>query len=171
VTATFPARFCLVLTACPCPCTAAGQPPGECSCTPAARRRYLARLSGPLTGAVDLKARMTPPRPGQRPGRGEPSRVVLGRVTAARERAARRLEGTGWQLNSQVPLSALRRAFPPAPGGPDLLDDAVRLGTVSERGAGRAARVAWTIADLAGRDRPGRGDCALALAHATGGPP
>src|SRR6202044_3757098 len=48
VTARFPARFTLLLAANPCPCARGpGRQPG-CDCTPAVRRRYLARLSGPL---------------------------------------------------------------------------------------------------------------------------
>ena len=168
MTVTFPAQFSLVLTACPCPCTAAGLPPGGCSCTPAARRRYLARLSGPLMDWIDLKTTMTPPGPEEHRAGGEPSGTVLGRVTAARERAARRLDGTAWRLNSQIPVSVLRRCFPLAPGASQPLDNAVSLGAISERAAGRAVRVAWTIADLACRDRPQRGDCGLALTYATG---
>ncbi|MDT7648488.1 MAG: magnesium chelatase family protein, partial [Pseudonocardiales bacterium] len=34
------------------------------------------------------------------------------------------------------------------------LDDALRRGEITARGADRALRVAWTLADLAGRDRP-----------------
>src|SRR5690606_22323820 len=54
-TVTFPARFILVLAANPCPCGQAGMPGGTCSCTPNIRRRYLARLSGPLLDRVDVK--------------------------------------------------------------------------------------------------------------------
>jgi predicted ATPase with chaperone activity len=51
------------------------------------------------------------------------------------------------------------------------LDHAVSLGTISQHAAGRALRVTWTIAYLAGRDRPGRDDCELALAFSTGAIP
>ncbi|WP_344837372.1 ATP-binding protein [Nonomuraea dietziae] len=45
----------LVLAANPCPCA---QPAGageRCQCSPAARRRYLGRLSGPLLDRIDMK--------------------------------------------------------------------------------------------------------------------
>jgi magnesium chelatase family protein len=46
VTARFPARFTLLLAANPCPCAKGpGRQPG-CDCTPAVRRRYLARCPG-----------------------------------------------------------------------------------------------------------------------------
>src|SRR3984893_1560622 len=60
VTSRFPARFTLLLTANPCPCARGPrrQPGGDC--TPAVRRRYLARLSGPLLDRVDVKVEFLP---------------------------------------------------------------------------------------------------------------
>ncbi|GAB3577086.1 YifB family Mg chelatase-like AAA ATPase [Leifsonia lichenia] len=54
-TATFPARFQLVLASNPCPCGRYGSVDDECTCTPIARRRYLARMSGPLLDRVDIR--------------------------------------------------------------------------------------------------------------------
>ena len=53
--ARFPARVQLVLAANPCPCGMASGKDDQCSCSPMARRRYLARLSGPLLDRVDLQ--------------------------------------------------------------------------------------------------------------------
>src|SRR5215470_14012668 len=58
LTARFPARFTLVLAANPCPC--AKGPAAGAHCTPTARRRYLARLSGPLLDRVDVKVEFLP---------------------------------------------------------------------------------------------------------------
>ena len=54
--ARYPARFQLILAANPCPCA----PPRseDCVCAPAARRRYLGKLSGPLMDRVDLRVQM-----------------------------------------------------------------------------------------------------------------
>ena len=60
LTARFPARFTLVLAANPCPCASAASAGRGCSCTPLVRRRYLARLSGPLLDRVDVKAEFLP---------------------------------------------------------------------------------------------------------------
>jgi magnesium chelatase family protein len=168
-TTRFPARFSLVLTTPPCPCGASPSSPEQCSCTPAARQRYLARTVGPLTDAIDLRAAMTPV-PARVRRSGEPSRAVLERVVVARDRAKRRLHDTPWRLNSEVPPAEMPRLLPVTPGADEVLRDAVGIGAVSQRAALRALRVAWTIADLAGRDRPGANDCALALAYATGDP-
>jgi magnesium chelatase family protein len=81
--------------------------------------------------------------------------VAAQRVAAARERAATRLDGTPWRLNAEVPATVLRRSFPPQPRTLTSLDRAMELGQVSARGADKIVRVAWSLADLAAKDRPG----------------
>lgn len=165
--ALFPARFTLVLAANPCPCAkAAGPGRSGCSCSPAVRRRYLARLSGPLLDRVDVKVRLQPvSRSDMLYDRkfAEPSAVVAQRVAAARERAAARLAGTPWRVNAEVPGAALRRSFPPAAEALRCLDRVMELGQVSARGVDKIIRVAWSLADLAGADRPGSDQVNLAI--------
>jgi magnesium chelatase family protein len=172
--AIFPARFILVLASGPCPCGRySGHDQNGCHCLPAARRRYLARLSGPLLDRVDVKVRLQPAGPaGTSPvrARAEPSAVVAQRVAAARERAAARLDGTPWQVNAEVPASTLRSAWPPEPGGLAILDRAVELGQVSARAAGKIAGVAWTLADLAGKPRPAADEISRAIQLRTAAP-
>ena len=166
LTARFPARFTLVLAANPCPCAKGAATGAACSCTPATKRRYLARLSGPLLDRVDVKVELLPV------GRAEllsdrhfteSSPVVAARVAAARERAAARLNGTPWRLNAEIPGSELRRSFPPAPGSLAPLERAMDLGQISARGVDRVIRVAWTLADIAGIARPTVGETSYAL--------
>jgi magnesium chelatase family protein len=85
------------------------------------------------------------------------------RVLRARERAAYRLRDTPWRLNAEVPGSELRRTWPPAPGSLAVLERAMERGVISARGVVKVIRVAWTIADLAGRPRPGKDECHTAL--------
>jgi magnesium chelatase family protein len=168
MTARFPARFTLVLAANPCPCARAATPGGAaCECSPAARRRYLGRLSGPLLDRVDVKITLEPVNRREMlydREYAETSAVVAGRVAAARDRAARRLAGTPWRLNAEIPGAELRRAFPPEQGALKSLDRAMELGQVSARGADKIVRVAWSVADLAGRPRPGAGEIDVAIA-------
>jgi magnesium chelatase family protein len=165
--AVFPARFTLVLAANPCPCAkTAGPGRAGCSCSPAARRRYLARLSGPLLDRVDVKVRLQPvSRADMLYDRqfAEPSAVVAQRVAVARMRAAARLAGTPWRVNAEVSGTMLRREFPPRPAALGSLDRAMELGQVSARGADKIIRVAWTLTDLAGRDQPGADQVNLAI--------
>ena len=167
ITARFPARFTLVLAANPCPCArAAASPRSACSCSPAARRRYLGRLSGPLLDRVDVKVELLPV------GRAEllndrafteTSATVAARVAQARRRAARRLAGTPWHVNAEVPGAELRRSYPPGRDALAPLERAIELGEISARGVDKVVRVSWTLADLAGKDRPTVAECGYAL--------
>jgi magnesium chelatase family protein len=166
VSARFPARFTLLLAANPCPCakTTAGQP--ACTCAPAVRRRYLARLSGPLLDRVDVKVEFLPVgRAELLSDRGftEPSSLVAGRVQLARQRAAFRLNGTRWRLNAEIPGSELRRHYAPAPGALAPLERAMDLGEISARGVDRVIRLSWSVADLAGVARPTVAEVSYAL--------
>jgi magnesium chelatase family protein len=166
VTTTFPARFTLVLAANPCPCARAAGPAEGCSCSPASRRRYLGRISGPLLDRVDVKIELEPvSRRELLSDRNfsESSQTVAQRVLQARERSARRLRGTPWRLNGEVPGSELRRTWPPAPGSLAVLERSLERGLVTARGVVKIVRVAWTVADLAGRPRPTGDDCDAAL--------
>jgi magnesium chelatase family protein len=167
LTARFPARFTLVLAANPCPCARTAAAGDVCTCTPMVKRRYLAKLSGPLLDRVDVKVEFLPV------GRAEllsdrqlaePSAVVAARVAEARQRAGRRLAATRWRLNAEIPGSELRRSFRPVPGALAPLERAMDLGQISARGADRIIRMSWTLADLAGVDRPRTEEVGYALA-------
>ena len=154
---TFPARFMLVLAANPCPCGQDGIQGGVCGCTPHTRRRYLARLSGPLLDRVDVKVtlhRFTRRELLADRRLIESSRTVAERVLLARERAARRLRGTPWRCNAEVPTSLLHGDLRVPPEAMAPLQRCLDTGELSARGVDRALRVSWTLADLAGKDRP-----------------
>jgi magnesium chelatase family protein len=166
VTARFPARFTLLLAANPCPCAKGPGPQAACGCTPSVRRRYLARLSGPLLDRVDVKVEFMPVTRGELLSDAtfaESSATVAARVEVARSRAAARLRDTPWRLNAEVPGSELRRSYAPAPGALMPLERAMDLGQISARGVHRVIRVAWTLADLAGVPRPTAGQTSTAL--------
>ncbi|MDO8121002.1 YifB family Mg chelatase-like AAA ATPase [Isoptericola sp. b490] len=152
-TARYPARFQLVMAANPCPCGNAVGKGLDCTCRPVERRRYFARLSGPLLDRVDLQVDVLPvTRLDRRSGPGESTAEVAARVAEARARAARRLAGTGWRSNAEVSGRWLRG--PGAPGDTRAVDQGLDRGTLSLRGADRVLRVAWTLADLAGIAAP-----------------
>lgn len=160
---TLPAHFQLALTANPCPCGQRIGRGGDCSCSPAAIRRYSARLSGPLMDRVDLRLQVGRPSERELGGAGAPesSADVRSRVCAARERGRRRWRGLPWRTNAAVPAGELRRNWLPDSDGLTLLLDVERR-SANLRGPDRVLRVAWTLADLAGRDRPGADEIAAA---------
>jgi magnesium chelatase family protein len=156
----FPARFQLVLAANPCPCGQYGASDAECVCPPSSRRRYLARLSGPLLDRIDIQLRVarvtaTRLRLGDEHPRLDSGRARE-RVVQARERALDRLQDTPWRVNSQVSGAWLRapgRRLAPATTA--AIDRALEKGALTMRGYDRVLRLGWTIADLDGVECPG----------------
>ena len=169
----FPAKFLMVLAANPCPCGRFSRTDDLCECPPASIRRYQARLSGPLLDRVDLRVevdRVTRTELTRRGARGESTATVADRVRSARERAAERLLGTPWRTNSEVPGRELRSRWHAAPGAMDEAERCLERGVLTARGLDRVLRVAWTIADLVGHDRPDATDVNLSLQLRTGVP-
>ncbi|MFT4217763.1 MAG: YifB family Mg chelatase-like AAA ATPase [Micropruina sp.] len=164
--ASYPASFQLVLAANPCPCGNAATPGAHCTCAPMAIRRYGDRISGPILDRIDIRHYLRPMSQSYLKaavGRGEPSAAVAARVAEARERQRHRLAPHGWRTNGEVPGPALRRRLP-LPQGSELLDEAVARGRLSARGVDKVIRLSWTVADLAGVDRPRREHLHTALA-------
>jgi magnesium chelatase family protein len=167
----YPARVQLVLAANPCPCA---KPAGDqhCECTPLARRRYLGRLSGPLLDRIDVRVTLDPLTAAALMAsetQAESSAIVAERVARARVAAATRWSTAGWKVNADVPGPHLRR--PPwrlRPSDTTSLRQRLDSGSLSARGFDRIIRLAWTIADLDGRDRPERGDVHEATQLRTG---
>ena len=158
--AQYPARFQLVAAMNPCPCgwlgafAASGR---QCVCHGEAVRRYQARLSGPLPDRIDMQIEVPALRPAEllpSSVRGpetaaaapESSATVAERVRCARERQLAR-QGTpnallsAAQIESGLRLGEAARAL--------LEQVAERLGW-SARSLHRVAKVARTVADLAG---------------------
>jgi magnesium chelatase family protein len=161
--AAFPARFQLVLAANPCPCGRYGSQDDECTCTPIARRRYLARLSGPLLDRVDIRLSVRRLSIAALRASGEhgedssaarstaamTSAAIRRRVVEARRVAAERLAGTPWTRNSAVPGSWLRTGPHRLPRAATMaLDRAFERGAITMRGFDRTLRLAWSLADL-----------------------
>lgn len=162
---TFPCRAQLVLAANPCPCAS---PAGDaaCTCGSLERRRYQARLSGPLLDRVDLRVQLPPvTRAAWLHGLGAPesTAVVAARVRAARAAAGERLAAVGLTTTAQVPGRLLRERWPVPRAALSLAERALERGALSVRGLDRVVRVSWTLADLAGRTVPGPDEVAEAL--------
>lgn len=174
--AVFPARFLLILAQNPCPCGHHGSRTDHCVCRPDAVRRYANRVSGPVRDRIDVRVTVAAPsmadidRAAGGDIGGEPSAVVAARVAEARDRQAKRLTGTPWRTNGELPGAFLRRDLPVPADVTAPIHHELRLGRLSVRGAHRALRVAWTVADLAGHDRPTVADVRRAVALRLGAP-
>ena len=130
----FPARFQLVATMNLCPCGGRGDPAAQCSCSAQRLARYRDKLSRALLDRFDLVLAMPRVRGEELAAApGEPSAVVGGRVTGARERLAAKPPSRDAEADA-----LLRRAA-----------DRLHL---SGRGYARVGRVARTIAALGGSE-------------------
>ncbi len=170
-TITFPARFLLVLAMNPCRCGYHGSRHRDCTCSPDSVRRYWQRISGPVRDRIDVRIQIEPPAIASLDAglaAAEPTKVVAERVLAARDRQRKRLADTPWRVNGEVPGPYLRRNLMPPASTIGPLHEAFSKGVLTARGADRALRVAWTIADLAGHDTPTRDDVSEAVSHRLG---
>ena len=168
--ACYPARFQLVLAANPCPCAPAD--PQDCICAPAA-----AALSGQAVGAA---AGPGGPAGADASGTG---RRLFGREQASRRRRyatgwrwpvtqqSSAGDHTGFRTNAEVNGALLRRKYRPNSTAMAPLRAALDRGLLSIRGVDRSLRVAWTLADLAGRTTPGLDEVAAALSFRQSGTP
>ncbi|MFC1641807.1 YifB family Mg chelatase-like AAA ATPase [Myxococcota bacterium] len=148
----FPARPLLVGAVNPCPCGYYGHPHRPCRCTYLSRRRYQARLSGPLLDRIDLHVSVPPVevRALTQRSPGETSSTVRERVLRARQ--------LQWErYRTGVAVSATNGALSPrelgklarlATDGYRLIDAAANDLGLSARAYAKILRVARTIADL-----------------------
>ncbi|MDR7186299.1 magnesium chelatase family protein [Microbacterium trichothecenolyticum] len=155
--AEYPARFQLVLATNPCPCGDYGIRGGTCTCPPAAIRRYLGRLSGPLLDRMDIELTLTRVAVAQRgTGPTVSTESARARVADARARASHRLAETPWKVNADVPGAWLREGpAAPSPVVRRPLDAALHRGSLTLRAYDRVLRVAWSLADIEGRAQLG----------------
>ncbi len=155
--AKFPANFQLILAANPCPCGQASTPEADCKCDPMKRRRYKERISGPVRDRIDIHHTVNPVSRAemyQEVAEHGSTAAVAHRVLEARERQRARFAGMPWLVNADVPGFEFRRRCPLGSDVARLIEDGVASGRLTQRGADRVARMAWSIADLMRRSAP-----------------
>lgn len=175
-TATYPARAMFVLAMNPCPCgeyvpSAGGR--DRCVCSEVRRREYRRKISGPIADRIDILRHVDALRPHEMHdpvARPETTAQVRARVEAARARQAQRYAGTPWRTNADVPGPVLNERHPLTGDARRMVDTELYAGSLTRRGATRVHRLAWTVADLAGAERPGPDEVATALALRAGRP-
>lgn len=163
---TFPSQFQLVGAANPCRCGMFFENSLQCTCTPRERRDYFRRIGGPMLDRFDVNIIL------HRLSRaelalstvGESSATVLDRVCAAHARMTERLKDSQWSRNAQLPSAWLRKNTVLPDQAEELINRALVTGRLSMRGVAKILRVAWTLADLDGRDGPNDPDIHEAFA-------
>lgn len=146
----YPADFTLVAAMNPCPCGYLSDARHTCTCSPAAIRRYRARVSGPLLDRIDIHIEVPTLAYDDLANKkdGENSAQISQRVNVARQRQLDRFAGELF-CNAQMGPRHIRRHCSLDDAGQSLLEKAMtRLG-LSARAYDRILKVARTIADLA----------------------
>ena len=162
--AEFPANFQLVAAMNPCACGYAGDPRGNCSCTPDQIQRYRSRVSGPLLDRLDLQLevpRVPLAELNAMTAAGEATASVAARVAAARALQSARAGKSNATLGaSEVERDCALQARERA-----LLERAVDALGLSARAYHRLLRVARTIADLAQQPQIGAAHLSEAIQY------
>lgn len=155
---TFPSRFMMVCAMNPCKCGFFGSPDKMCTCTPASRKQYLEKISGPMLDRIDIEIELPSVSFDEISGRtkeGEPSKNIRERVNFARNFAKQRLSKLGVEktvLNGDLEGDLFRKTCAPTDEGQELMREAFETLGLSARGHDRVLKVARTIADLEGSD-------------------
>ena len=149
----YPARFQLIAAMNPCPCGYLGS--HRCICSDEQINRYRSRLSGPLMDRIDLQVQVSAIDNQQLLSQheqptSETTEVVQQRVSVARDIQLNR-QG---KINSALSSQQLKNLCPLNSAQREFMDQAINHYALSTRGFYRVLKVARTIADLAGLEKP-----------------
>lgn len=139
----------------PCPCGNLGSRTQPCRCTPAQIHRYLNRISGPLLDRIDMhiEVESIPAESLAGASSEEPSSAIRQRVCAAREIQRRRYrDDPDVRINAHLDARTLNRACPMNPTRASCWRCFARSTAFPIALIRAYARIARTIADLAGAD-------------------
>ncbi len=158
-TVTFPARFCLIAAANPCPCGYYGDETKECTCTGFEVAKYQKKMSGPLLDRIDLQvkvARVPINELTNKNNRGEQpkeSARIQELVEIARAIQYERFKKHNAPIttNAQMSSSQAQELSLLTPKAQELLGSLAKNNT-SARSYYRIIKTARTIADLEGEE-------------------
>jgi magnesium chelatase family protein len=149
-TVAYPCRFTLVAAMNPCPCGYYGSE--QCHCSRNEVTKYQRKLSGPIIDRIDLQVEMDRLSVDERfaPTESDVSPRLRAAVELARERQRARYEGMGIPFNAAIPGGQMQECVIFSDDGLRAYKSLVEKNTLTTRSVDRLAKVARTIADLAG---------------------
>jgi len=150
----FPCAFMLVCAMNPCPCGFLGDPRKACRCNTTKVFNYVGKISRPLLDRIDIHIELPAVKYSELtdPRQAEPSAAILERVEKARAIQRERFRGTDITCNSRMKTRLVRAHCAVDEEGKKLLKAAMNELGLSARGYEKIAKVARTIADLAGTE-------------------
>lgn len=147
---TYPSNIMLICAMNPCPCGFFGHPTKECKCTPAAKKRYLDKISGPILDRIDIHIEVAPVDYEQLSdkSKGESSAAIKARVDKARELQRERFKGTDVSCNAKMTPQMTKDFCVLSDDANELLKISFEKLGLSARAYDKILRIARTIADL-----------------------
>lgn len=151
---TYPSSIMLIAAMNPCPCGFYGHPTRECKCTPAARKKYLDKVSGPILDRIDIHIEVAPVEYEQLSCKRqeETSAQIKERVNRARRIQQERLKGTGIGCNAKMTPKMTKEFCVLTEDADNLLKISFEKLGLSARAYDKILRIARTIADLDGSE-------------------
>ena len=145
----------LVAASNPCPCGYLGSPERKCTCTVSQIRKYRRKLSGPLMDRIDLFINVPYVRYKKLTSQDEMghSSKIREEVIKARKIQKERFKEENFFVNSEIPISKIKKYCPIDSRCQDFLKRFVDSGKLSARGYHRVLRLSRTIADLNGSEK------------------
>lgn len=164
---TYPSRFMLVCAMNPCKCGWYGT--DRCTCTDAAVKKYLSKLSGPLIDRIDMIIEVEAVEFSDLTTRstGETSAVIKERVNKARAVQAQRFRGSSTKSNAAMSTVQSEEFCRLDETSKALMEGAFNSLQLTARSYDRILRVARTIADLEGEENIGPEHLAEAIQYRT----
>lgn len=150
----YPSNIMLIAAMNPCPCGFYGHPTKECSCTDAAKKRYMDKISGPILDRIDIHIEVAPVEYEQLSGKGneEKSEEIKKRINKARSIQQKRFEGTNVSCNAKMTPRMTKEFCILSDDANELLKASFEKLGLSARAYDKILRIARTIADLDGAE-------------------
>lgn len=154
----FPANFTLIAAMNPCPCGYYGDENNVCRCSEYARKKYIAKLSGPILDRIDIsiEVRAVDYKKLISKSDGETSKSMRKLVVSARDKQIKRFKENGLKIfsNSAMGIKETRKfcSMSMDDKANNLLNMAIEKFSLSARSYDKILKVSRTIADLENED-------------------
>ena len=152
----FPANFTLIAAMNPCPCGYYGDEKHICRCSEIARKRYIAKLSGPILDRIDISIEVRAVDYNKMISRadGESSSAMRNTVIAARKKQEKRFKENGIKIfsNSSMGIKDIEKFCIMDDKARNILNIAMEKFSMSARSYNKVLKVSRTIADLEDKD-------------------
>ncbi|ASJ21784.1 YifB family Mg chelatase-like AAA ATPase [Brachyspira hampsonii] len=152
----FPANFTLIAAMNPCPCGYYGDEKHTCRCSDIARKKYIAKLSGPILDRIDISIEVRAVEYAKMTSKadGESSASMRKTVIEARKKQEKRFKDNGLKIfsNSSMGIKDTEKFCILDDKAKNLLNMAMERFSMSARSYNKILKVSRTIADLDDKD-------------------